>query len=48
MSAVQPAGDSRIGITLETFVRFQDFKTGRNDNDPALSRKAFVSLASNY
>jgi predicted porin len=36
------------GITLETFVRFQDFKTGRNDNDPALSRKAFVSLASNY
>ena len=36
------------GITLETFVRFQDFKTGRNDNDPALSRKAFVSLASDY
>ena len=36
------------GITLETFVRFQDFKTGRNDNDPVLSRKAFVSLGSNY
>ena len=36
------------GITLETFVRFQDFKTGRSDNDPALSRKAFVSLASDY
>ena len=36
------------GVTLETFVRFQDFKTGRSDNDPALSRKAFVSLASNY
>ena len=36
------------GVTLETFVRFQDFKTGRNDNDPALSRNAFVSLASDY
>jgi predicted porin len=36
------------GITLETFIRFQDFKTGRNDDDPILSRNAFVSLASNY
>jgi predicted porin len=36
------------GVTLETFVRFQDFKTGRSDRDPALSRKAFVSLASSY
>jgi predicted porin len=36
------------GVTLESFVRFQDFKLGRNDNDPALSRKALVSLASNY
>lgn len=36
------------GITLETFVRFQDFKTGRRDSDPLFSRKAFVSLASNY
>lgn len=36
------------GLTLETFVRFQDFKTGRSDNDPLLSRKAFVSLGSNY
>ncbi len=36
------------GITLETFVRFQDFKTGRRDSDPALSRNAFVSLGSNY
>lgn len=41
-------GGWKPGITLETFVRFQDFKTGRNDNDPALSRKAFASLASNY
>ena len=41
-------GGWKPGITLETFVRFQDFKTGRNDNDPVLSRKAFVSLASNY
>ena len=36
------------GVTLETFVRFQDFKTGRRDSDPLLSRKAFFSLASNY
>ena len=36
------------GITLETFVRFQDFRTGRNNDDPLLSRNAFVSLASNY
>ena len=35
------------GVTLETFLRFQDFKTGRNDNDPYLSRNAFVSLTSN-
>lgn len=36
------------GITLETFLRLQDFKTGRRDSDPLLSRKAFVSLASPY
>lgn len=36
------------GITLETFLRFQDFATGRNDNDPYLSRNAFFSLASKY
>jgi len=36
------------GITLETFLRFQDFKTGRRDSDPNLSRNAFVSLGSNY
>ena len=36
------------GITLETFVRFQDWRTGRNDDDPILSRNAFVSLASDY
>ncbi|CAN5909060.1 porin [soil metagenome] len=36
------------GITLESFVRFQDFQGGRRDSDPFLSRKAFVSLASNY
>lgn len=41
-------GGWKPGVTLETFVRFQDFKTGRNDNDPILSRKAFVSLASDY
>lgn len=36
------------GITLESFIRFQDFKGGRNDDDPALSRNAFVSLGSSY
>lgn len=36
------------GITLESFIRFQDFKGGRNDKDPMLSRNAFVSLGSNY
>jgi predicted porin len=36
------------GVTLETFIRFQDLRTGRNNNDPLLSRNAFVSLASNY
>lgn len=36
------------GITLESFFRFQDFKGGRNDDDPMLSRNAFVSLGSNY
>lgn len=36
------------GITLESFIRFQDFKGGRNDDDPALSRNAFVSLGSDY
>jgi len=41
-------GGWKPGVTLETFVRFQDFKTGRSENDPALSRKAFVSLGSNY
>jgi predicted porin len=36
------------GISLETFLRFQDGKTGRRDNDPKLSRNAFVSLNSDY
>lgn len=36
------------GVTLETFFRVQDWKTGRSDSDPLLSRKAFVSLASPY
>ncbi len=33
------------GIVLEAFYRFQDMRAGRNDNDPLLSRNAFVSLA---
>lgn len=36
------------GITLETFIRFQDYRFGRNDDDPFLSRNAYVSLDSNY
>ena len=36
------------GVTLETFFRVEDFKSGRRDSDPLLSRKAFVSLASEY
>jgi len=36
------------GITLETFLRFQDLDTGRSDADPWLSRNAFVSLGSDY
>jgi hypothetical protein len=36
------------GLTLETFLRFQDGRTGRRDNDPKLSRNAFVSLGSDY
>jgi predicted porin len=35
------------GVTLESFIRFQDFKGGRSDNDPFFSRKAFVSLTHN-
>lgn len=36
------------GVVLETFVRFEEFKGGRRDSDPLLSRKAFVFLDSNY
>lgn len=36
------------GITLESFIRFQDFKGGRRDGDPTFSRNAFVSLGSDY
>ncbi len=36
------------GLTLETFLRFQDFATGRKPNDPLLSRNAFASLGSDY
>jgi predicted porin len=36
------------GITLESFLRFQDMRGGRNDRDPRLSRNAFVSLGSDY
>ncbi len=34
------------GLTLETFLRFQDGRTGRRDSDPGLSRNAFVSVSS--
>lgn len=36
------------GITLESFVRFQDGRLGRRNTDPILSRNAFVSVASPY
>jgi predicted porin len=32
------------GLTLETFYRFQDLRTGRNNQDPWLSRQAFASV----
>jgi predicted porin len=32
------------GLSLETFYRFQDLRTGRNNQDPWLSRQAFASL----
>ena len=41
-----PAGFT-TGITLETFIRFQDLDYGRNDTDKVLSRNNFVSLANN-
>lgn len=41
-------GGWKPGITLETFLRFQDFDYGRNEDDPFLSRNNFVSLDSDY
>lgn len=41
-------GGWKPGVTLETFVRFQDADYGRNDDDPFLSRNNFVSLDSDY
>lgn len=35
-----------VGLTLESFVRFQDGKLGRRDSDPILSRNNFVSVSS--
>jgi predicted porin len=34
-----------VGATAEAFFRFQDMRFGRNDDDPPLSRNAFVSLS---
>jgi predicted porin len=34
-----------VGATLEAFFRFQDMRFGRNNDDPAFSRNAFVSLS---
>jgi predicted porin len=41
-------GGWKPGMTLETFLRFEDLDTGRNEDDPFLSRNAFVSLGSPY
>jgi predicted porin len=38
-------GGWTLGTTLETFVRFQDGRLGRRNDDPILSRNAFVSVA---
>lgn len=35
-----------VAAVAETFIRFQDFKTGRRDSDPLLSRNAFIALRS--
>jgi len=34
-----------VGTTLETFIRFQDGRLGRRNDDPILSRNAFVSVS---
>lgn len=36
-----------VAAVAETFIRFHDFKTGRRDSDPLLSRNAFIALRSN-
>ncbi|MFT3734481.1 MAG: porin [Rhodocyclaceae bacterium] len=41
-------GGWTVAGAAETFLRFQDRKTGRRDSDPMLSRNAFVSLRSPY
>ena len=41
-------GGWKLGVNLETFLRFQDLDYGRSDSDKVLSRNAFVSLQSEY
>ncbi len=38
-------GGWTVGTTLETFLRFQDGRLGRRNDDPILSRNAFVSVS---
>ncbi len=38
-------GGWSVGTTLETFIRFQDGRLGRRNDDPILSRNAFVSVS---
>jgi predicted porin len=38
-------GGWSVGATLETFIRFQDGRLGRRNDDPILSRNAFVSVS---
>lgn len=40
-------GGWTVLAVAETFLRFQDFKTGRRDSDPLLSRNAFVAVRNN-
>ena len=38
-------GGWSVGTTLESFIRFQDGRLGRRNDDPILSRNAFVSVS---
>ncbi|MEY4428098.1 MAG: hypothetical protein RLZZ182_787, partial [Pseudomonadota bacterium] len=41
-------GGYTVGLNLETFLRFQDLKGGRSDDDPMLSRNNFLLVNTPY